>query len=93
MSKPVQLDDLTRPERLMLRKAYAATERRPLHVRNGPKAAMQIVAERMIDKGLCRLVPTQFFALVLTPAGFALAVELQRQGWPNTEKSTSGGAA
>lgn len=91
----ITLDQLTRPERLMLKRAYSASERRPLHVQNGPKAAMQAVAERMIDKGLCRLVSTQYFAMVLTEAGFALAVELSRQGWPNTEKprTAKGGAA
>lgn len=82
----MKLDDLTRPERLMLKRAYAATDSRPLHVRNGPKAAMQKVVERMIAKGLCRLAREQFFAVVLTPQGFDLAVELARQGWPNTEK-------
>lgn len=88
-SRPkITLEDLSRPERLMLKRAFAKTENRPLHVINGPKARMQIVAERMIDKGLCKLVETQFFAVVLTQDGLALAVELSRQGWPNTEKPT-----
>jgi len=86
LREAVGLDDLSRPERLMLKRAYAATDSRPLHVRNGPQAAMQRVAEKMIDKGLCRLAREQFFAVVLTARGFELAVELARQGWPNTEK-------
>lgn len=84
----ITLDDLTRPQRLMLKKAYAATERRPLQIINGPKALMQRCAEKMIDMGLCRLVREQYFAVVLTPDGFALAVELARQGWPDTERGT-----
>ncbi len=79
------LDDLTRPQRLMLKKAYAKTVQRPLHIVNGPKALMQRCAEKMIDMGLLRLVPEQYFAVILTPDGFALAQQLQRQGWPNTE--------
>lgn len=77
---------LSRGERNMLRKAYAASERRPLQVLNGPKGLMQKVAERMIDKGLCRLVPGQFFAVVLTPEGFQIACELRRQGWPDARR-------
>ena len=81
-----KLEDLSRAQRLMLKKAYATTTNRPLQIINGPKARMQKVAEEMIDMRLLRLVPTQFFAVILTEEGFALAVQLMQQGWPNTEK-------
>ena len=83
----IQLESLTRPQRLMLKKAYAATTNRPLQIINGPQAMMQRVAEKMIDMGLLRLVQSQFFAVVLTEEGFALALQLRQQGWPNTEKA------
>lgn len=80
------LASLSRSQRYMLKRAWGASERRPLHVINGPKKRMQIVAEQMIDLGLVRKVDGQFFALVLTAAGFDLAQQLMRQGWPDTEK-------
>jgi hypothetical protein len=83
--RTVTIDALTRSQRLMLKRAYTKTERRPLQVINGPKARMQTVAEKMIDLGLVRKVDGQYFAIVLTQAGHDLAAELSAQGWPNTE--------
>lgn len=79
-----ELADLTRSQRVMLKKAYAATERRPMHVINGPKARMQAVAEKMLDLGLVRKVDGQYFALVLTQRGFELACQLAQTEWEGT---------
>lgn len=83
----VQLESLTQPERMMLKMAWAATTRRPLHLIYGPQATMQNVAHEMINMGLLQRVPSQYFAVTLTPDGFALAMQLQRQGWPDTERA------
>ena len=76
-----RLARLTRPQRLFLKRAWAATTRRPLLV-VGPESRK--VFQLMVDLGLARWLDGE--AALLTAEGHDLACVLARQGWPRCEK-------
>ena len=80
---PVDPMTLSRPQRLMLKRAWASSLGRPLQVM-GP--GMQRVAKEMIDLELIETVPPHEFAVLLTRRGFHAAGILQKAGWPYCEK-------
>jgi len=74
------LDAMRRPQRLMLKRAYAKTQRHPLMM-DGPNMAR--VAQEMVRLGYLKQCRAGY---VLTGAGFKLAFALRVDGWPNCEK-------
>lgn len=75
------LGGLTRPQRLFLKRAWAASERKPFFPVGSASAR---VMKTMCQKGYVRTVG---YGAVLTPAGHKCAVRLSALGWPNCEKS------
>ena len=75
------LDGMTRPQRLMLKRAYASSTARPLMI-EGPN--MQKVADQM--HRLDYLTPVRS-GFILSKTGWRLAALLRVAGWPNCEKT------
>ncbi len=74
------LDGMTRPQRLMLKRAYASSTARPLMI-EGPN--MQKVADQMHQLEYLTPVRSGF---ILSKTGWRLALLLRVAGWPNCEK-------
>lgn len=77
------LDGLTRPQRLLLKRAYAKTMAKPLVI-NGQN--MMSVSVSMVGRHFAEWVTVRPPRLVLSKKGFEVASLLRVQGWPNTEK-------
>jgi hypothetical protein len=75
------LDKHPRPLRLILKRAYHKTTNKPLLIEG---QNMQRAVDQAASAGWIETVRPG--AVVLTPAGFTLAVALRVSGWPNCEK-------
>jgi len=75
------LDLMSRPVRLILKRAWGKTVQRPLWL-DGPNMRKAAVSAELLTL-IERVRPD---AVALTPLGFRLALHLRRSGWPNCER-------
>ncbi|WP_299085128.1 hypothetical protein [uncultured Ruegeria sp.] len=79
-----RLAAMTRPQRLILKRAYSAYEARPLQM-EGPHMAR--AGRECAEIGYCKWVEgRRGRGVVLTPQGHTLAVYLMVRDWPDCER-------